>query len=167
MPNTPARTITGRIARWGAALAAVTIGGSAVVGCGDDQEATHEQFFEAACEQIAGIDIESAFAQFFNNHPETSLDDWAEFLPHVIGEMDEMVALAELPHPSSDDAGLAAVEASVLAVQDNFRKSLDAAKAGDQATFDELSDKNQGVDVPAMEAAMQAVDPRDCPGTPE
>lgn len=151
-------------ARRATTLAVVLLTGIAA-GCGDDESATHEQFFEAACDQIAGIELDQAFEQFFTDHPEATLADWAGFLPGVVSEMDELVAVTDLPHPSSDDANLAALRTAVLKVQDNFRQAQAAAEAGDQATFDRVSDQNQSVDVAAMESAMQAVDPRECPGS--
>ena len=146
-----------------ATLAAVLLMAVAA-GCGDDNSATHEEFFQAACDKISGIELDAAFEQFFTEHPEASLADWAGFLPDVVSEMDELVAVTELPHPSSDDAKLATLKTAVLKVQDNFRQALAAAEDSDQGTFDGVVEQNQNVDVAAMEAAMQAVDGRECPG---
>ena len=58
---------------------------------------------------------------------------------------------------------LAAAIAAVNKVQDTWQATIDAANAGDQATFDQLAEQAQSVDVPAMEAALETAEPRECP----
>lgn len=144
-----------------ATIAAGTLG---LVACGDEKSVTHEEFFQSACKKIEEIKLDSAFEQFFADHPEATLDDWAGFLPEVVTEMDKLVAVTDLPHPKSDEAKVTALKSAITKVRNNFSVSLDAAKAGDQEAFDQAVEQNQSVDVPAMEAAMSTLDSRDCPG---
>ncbi|MBI4884004.1 MAG: hypothetical protein HY826_08115 [Actinobacteria bacterium] len=137
---------------------------SALAACGDDEKgsdrATHDEWFAAACEVLAEAD--PGFDAFFAAHPEPTLADWAEFLPHAIEELNKLEVVADLSHPIELDAPLAAAVAAVHKLQDTWQASVDAANAGDQATFDELEEQAQGVDVPAMEDALHAAEPRDC-----
>ena len=138
----------------------------AVTACGDDdKEVTHDEFYVAACAKLTGIP-EPDFNQFFTDHPDASLADWAEFLPGVVSQMDQIIDVLETtPHPPADDAKVDAIVAAVNAVRGNFSAGLAAAKSGDDVAFDAAEEKNQGADVAAMEAAFQALESRDCPTT--
>jgi hypothetical protein len=112
---------------------------------------------------MAGQD--PGFDQFFADHPEPTLEDWAAFLPGVVSVMDRMAdTLESTPAAPEDEAAVAAAVTAIVAVRDNFDRSHEAAAAGDQEAFDDLEEQNQGSAVPAMEAAMAALDDRECPG---
>jgi hypothetical protein len=147
-------------------VAGLVVASFALVACGDDDDkdsgrATHEEWFTAACEQLGSLD--PGFDAFFADHPEPTLDDWAAFLPTPIAVVEQLIVAANLPHPAEDDAKLAAAIAAVNKVQDTWQATIDAANAGDQATFDQLAEQAQSVDVPAMEAALETAEPRECP----
>lgn len=145
-------------------VAGLVVASFALVACGDDDKdsdrATRDEWFAAACEVLA--DFDPGFDAFFGAHPEPTMADWAEFLPTPIEELNKFKAAADLPHPEELDAPLAAAVAAVSKLQDTYEATIDAANAGDQATFSQLEEQAQGVDFPAMEEALHAVEPRDC-----
>ncbi|MBI4884003.1 MAG: hypothetical protein HY826_08110 [Actinobacteria bacterium] len=139
---------------------------SALAACGDDDKgsdsATHEEWFQAACATIGGD--QSGFPEFTEAHPDgASVAEWAEFLPTPIEFLDRIIAAARLPHPSEDDAGTVATIAAVEKLQATWQAAIDAASAGDDAGFDAAMGQGDA-DFAAMDAALKAVDPRDCPG---
>jgi hypothetical protein len=136
------------------------------VGCGDDDgdAVTHDEWFQAICEKQATVEFPD-FDQFFADHPEPTLDDWAAFLPQAVTAFEQFIdAIDSTPRAPDDEAGIDAVVAAMTKVRDNFADAQEAAEAGDQTAFDAAEAKNQDTDIPAWEAAMGAVETRDCPG---
>jgi hypothetical protein len=144
----------------------VAVASAAFAACGDDDKesdsATHEEWFTAACATVGGD--QSGFPEFTEAHPDgANLAEWAEFLPTPIAFLDRIIAAAKLPHPAEDDAGMVATIAAVENLQAAWQAAIDAASAEDQAGFDAAMGQAHS-DFQAMEAAMDAVDPRECPG---
>jgi hypothetical protein len=150
---------------WMIGLTGLALLPAVAVACGDDDgdAVTHEEWFQAVCDKLGGQD--PGFDRFFADHPEPTLEDWAAFLPGVVSMMDTMAdTLENTPTAPEDEAAVAAAVTAISAVRDNFDSARQAATAGDQAAFDAVEEQNQSSAVPAMEAAMAAVDERDCPG---
>jgi len=141
-----------------------------LVSCGDDDDGSAAATRTDAeyCAELRTLpEGGGPTDEFFEKFPDPTLADWAEGLPDVIDTATEQRdALAEVP-PS---AGLADERQAVLDAFDDviasFGVSLDAAKAGDQDTFDAEERRNQDENVPAL---MEAVQPlmRECGGTGE
>jgi hypothetical protein len=84
-----------------------------------------------------GDNQDPGFDQFFADHPEPTLDDWAAFLPGPIAMLTSALDGIEALDPPQEVADEhAAVIDAVTAVRDSFQVGLDAAESGDQAAFD-------------------------------
>jgi len=164
-------------------LAVAVLGGAVLAGCGSDSdreeaggaavsttEATGAttttvggQTLEQFCAEVqtAFGDYQPGFDAIFEDNPDPSLEEWAAFLPAATEEFDEMIArvAAVEPAPEVADEFEAAIDA-METVSQNFHGSIEAAAAGDQATFDELETQNQEVDLPAMDAALNSTPDR-------
>ncbi len=152
----------------------VIIGGLAALAvltgaCGDDDDAggpdadvTHEEWFQAICDRLGPID--PGFEAFFAEHPQPSLDEWADFLPTPIGVMEQFADVLEsTPHAPEDTEVIDDAVDAVITLRDDYQAALDAALDGDQEAFDEADSRSQNTSGPAMEAALEAGDGRDCP----
>jgi hypothetical protein len=94
---------------------------------------------EEYCAQLAALDDgrDPGFDQFFADHPEPTLEEWATFLPGPIEMLSDMLEEFENIDPATDLADEHAdVIAAMTAVRDSFQNGLDAAEGGDQAAFD-------------------------------
>jgi ABC-type glycerol-3-phosphate transport system substrate-binding protein len=108
---------------------------------------------EAYCARLAGLDDgrDPGFDQFFTDHPEPTLDDWAAFLPGPIAMLSDMVDEFDgIDPPSELVEEHTAVLDAMAAVRDAFQLAFDLAEAGDQAAFDEAGQAPGD----AMEEAM-------------
>lgn len=98
------------------------------------------------------------FDVIFEDNPEPTLEELAEFLPGPTAELDAVLARLDAVEPPGDDPEIAAAAQEAIdamhVVGDNFHAGIEAAEAGDQAEFDRLETKNQDVDLPAMQEAM-------------
>jgi hypothetical protein len=149
------------------AVATAAISSLALSGCGDDDVDALPVTTAAAADQapetgsdLAGYcaDLQAAFGedgdpgfgQFFADHPEPTLDDWAAFLPGPIAGLTAVIdGIAALDPPAEvADEHIAVVDA-MTAVRDSLQTGLDFAAAGDQAGFDQ----NGQAPGDAMEAA--------------
>lgn len=127
-----------------------------MTGCGSDDDDASAATIEGAATTpspaATGSDLDAycadlqaafggedpGFEQFFADHPEPTLEDWAAFLPGPIAALTSTLdGLDALDAPAEvADEHAAAVDA-VTAVRDSFQVGLDAAESGDQAAFDE------------------------------
>ena len=133
-----------------------------VAACGDDdddQAAASARTTEEYCADLrADLDGEGPTDAFFEEHPDPTLEDWAEGLPDIIARAEEgrdrfaaIVPSAELADERQDLLdGLDTVIAS-------FEAGLAAARAGDQAAYDAEEQRNQDENVPVLETAFQAL----------
>ncbi len=98
------------------------------------------------------------FDQFFTDHPDPTLEDWAAFLPDTVDAMEQSISAIEAVEPAAEAADAhAEVMAAMTTVKDSFAASLADAEAGDQEAFDAEEATNQDENVPAMEAAFTTV----------
>jgi hypothetical protein len=124
-------------------------------GCGDDPAPTTEAYCTSLQALPQGGD---PLGDFFREHPDPTLEDWAAVLPEVIPNMRESLDRFAAVEPSAELADEKAAFVGALGtVIENFEQASAAASAGDQARFDELETRNQDENVPAMESAMEAV----------
>lgn len=101
---------------------------------------------------------EPGFDQFFADHPDPTLEDWAGFLPDVVDQMDATITAIDAVEPAPEAAEAQAdVVAAMTTVKDSFAASLADAEAGDQEAFDAEEATNQNENVPAMEASFTVV----------
>jgi outer membrane murein-binding lipoprotein Lpp len=126
-----------------------------IAGCGSDDDNASAATIEASATTPApaatGSDLDAycadvqaafdgedpGFDQFFTDHPEPTLEDWAAFLPGPIASLTSSVDNLDALDPPVDVADQhAAVVDAVTAVRDSFQVGLDAAVSGDQAAFD-------------------------------
>ena len=94
-----------------------------------------------------------------NDHP--TLEEWAAFLPKPTAEFDAVIAKVEAVEPPADDPEItrafATAVRSFAAMSQSYHDSAVAAKAGNQAEFDNLEHQNQDTNSPAMQKAMATV----------
>lgn len=127
-----------------------------IAGCGSDNDNASAATIEASATTPApaatGSDLDAycadlqaafegaqdpGFEQFFADHPEPTLKDWAAFLPAPIASLTSSLDNLDALDPPAEVADQhAAVVNAVTAVRDSFQVSLDAAESGDQAAFD-------------------------------
>lgn len=115
---------------------------------------------EAYCAEIrtAAEGGDPGFDQFFTDHPDPTLEDWAAFLPEAVDAMEQSIAAIDAVVPAAEAADAQAdVLAAMTTVKDSFASALDAAEAGDQQAFDAEEATNQDHNVPAMEDAFNTV----------
>jgi hypothetical protein len=114
----------------------------------------------AYCAELAALPDsgDPGFDAFFTEHPEPTLEDWAEFLPGVVDDLRTGLAAFDAvePPPSLADARQD-VHDAMSAVADSFDAALAAAEAGDQAAYDAAEAENQGGLSATMEEAMNAL----------
>lgn len=95
------------------------------------------------------------FEAFFAEHPEPTLEDWAEFLPGPIADMRAGIEpFAAIEPPPSMAEMHQDVNDALTAVAESFEEALAAAEAGDQAGYDAAEAANQNELTPAMEESM-------------
>lgn len=115
-----------------------------IAGCGSDDDgdasAATGSDLDTYCAELKaafGDDQDPGFDQFFTDHPEPTLEDWAAFLPGPIAQLTSARDGIEALDPPAEVADEhAAVVDAVTAMVDSFQVSLDAAESGDQAAFD-------------------------------
>ena len=105
--------------------------------------------------EAASGDFQPGFDAIFEETPEPTMEDWVDFLPEPTQEFDDLIARLETVEPPPElaerfEANLEAMHT----VSQNFHDSIAAGEAGDQARFDEIESRNQEVDLPAMDAAL-------------
>lgn len=129
----------------------------ALSGCGGDDDDAAEAAAvpdrDSYCAELASLDDgeDPGFDQFFADHPEPTLEDWAAFLPGPIAQLSDSIEQFGAIEPATElEAEHDAVLAAMTAVRDSFQVGLDAAEAGDQAAFD----ANGQAPGDAMEQAM-------------
>ncbi len=153
-----------RVQRAGTALgsvALVTWLGAGVTACSDDSAVAAPSTAEFCVEmQQLSQDGDDAgpYAAFYDKHPEPTPADWAADGHLVTEAIQVTIDEIEGTHPSDEAKPLVD---DVLAAFDVLKQnSVDTSKAGeddDQAALDELEQVNQGTNVPALMASIQAV----------
>lgn len=158
--------------------AALVAGALLSAGCSDDgddpsaEAATTVSTATAAADQSSRTSFclaldaafggyEPGFDAIFEDNPEPTLAELAEFLPGPTAELDAVVARLDTVEPPDDDPEMAAAGQEAIdamhVVSDNFHGGIEAAEAGDQVEFDRLEAENQDVDLPAMQESMGRV----------
>ena len=136
-----------------AVLAALVLGGCS----SDSAPAPSDQAFCADAKAAFG-DYQPGFDAIFDEHPEPTLEQWAAFLPSPTKAFDEVRTRVEAVDvsPGLADEFAAATDA-MDTVSANYHRSIDTARAGDQAAFTAVEDKNQNTDLPAMGKAFDSL----------
>jgi hypothetical protein len=127
--------------------------------CGDDDDQTtaSARTTDAYCADLnANQDDEGPTEAFFEEHPDPTLEDWAEGLPDIIARAQDTRDRLAAIRPSSElaeehDAMVDRLDAVIA----SFETSLGAARAGDQDAYDAEERRNQDENVPALESAFQ------------
>lgn len=130
-----------------------------VAACGDDDDpaTASVRTTEAYCADLSATQGEEGPTDaFFEEHPDPTLEDWADGLPDVIARAQDARDRLSAIRPSAElaqehDATVDSLDAVIA----SFKASLDAAGAGDQAAFEAEEERNQGENVPALDAAFQ------------
>ena len=144
-----------------------------LVGCSGDDDDTDNATSEtteaatgeltadeaAYCADLEALpDEDPGFDAFFTEHPEPTLDDWAEFLPGVVEQLRSSVEdFDAIEPPASFVDAHQSLSGAMTEVADSLDAALAAAEAGDQAAYDAAEAENQGELSPALDEAMSTL----------
>ncbi len=142
------------------ALGVVALLGASMTGCGDDTAAASPSTTEF-CVQLQQLDQgedSGPYAEFYDKHPDPTLEDWATdghlVTDAIQASIDQFKSFqpSEEAQPMVDDL-LEAFDT----MKQNSTDVVQAGKDGDQAAYDELERVNQGTNVPAIMASIDAI----------
>lgn len=132
-----------------------------VAACDDDDEAkAPARTTKAYCAELGANEDEGGPTDaFFEQYPDPTLENWAEGLPGIIAKAQDGRDQFAGVTPSAElaDERQAALDA-FDAVNASFERSLELARAGDQAGFDAEERRNQDENLPALGSAFQAME---------